>query len=363
MSQTEKQQHSYEWDKHIKALEDFKKENGHCNVPTDDSMLGKWVVYVRTLATLDPEESRKREGVFLTEEQKLRLDRLGFVWTHQSRSGQTERVWEEDADDFEDEAETKTEAEVNVLKQHGGNLKRAIYVDTKKPVESSQRPASENNLEKIRLNESRGQKTASVATKSSVGGTPSSFSDSNYGNNKDWNECFRMLKCFREENGHTQVPYRRSPHNHPMAVLCKFVQQMREHKVMKNQGQKSLLTDERERMLESIDFEWTTSFECTKEGAKLAQAKAAKSSSNVDTKTVARAKKKDPKTNSTPGKRTVIVDCEGTRWTAYKPLSIEKLLNPAKAPPQRIPDCPPTPENWGIELAYESDGSVDSLTF
>lgn len=60
------------WEKHFKALERYKRENGHCKVPGKTKhfglSLGTWVSKVR---------SKKSE---LTESQKIRLDELGFSW-------------------------------------------------------------------------------------------------------------------------------------------------------------------------------------------------------------------------------------------------------------------------------------------
>ena len=61
------------WEQRFKELELFRKEHGHCNVPTryqPNPALGKWAVNVR---------QAKKHGM-LTEEKARRLDALGFCW-------------------------------------------------------------------------------------------------------------------------------------------------------------------------------------------------------------------------------------------------------------------------------------------
>lgn len=68
------------WDAMFKALEAFRKEHGHCNVPVNNKSnprLGRWVAMQRY---------RQRVGE-LGKELAARLDRLGFSWAP------TDMVW------------------------------------------------------------------------------------------------------------------------------------------------------------------------------------------------------------------------------------------------------------------------------
>jgi hypothetical protein len=144
---------------------------------------------------------------------------------------------------------------------------------------------------------------------------------------------------------------------------------MREHKVLKLHGRPNHLTQEREDMLNSIQFEWKASFDCTKEGAMLAKS-TKKSISSSTTQQVATSKLPTVATRAKTGgsksngcvKQPVVVDSEGNLWSVYKPLTVDRLLGASKTA-RGVPERPPTPENWGVELAYDSDGSYDSLTF
>jgi hypothetical protein len=207
--------------------------------------------------------------------------------------------------------------------------------------------------------------TTPILLPNSVNINPLTGKESNFGNNKNWRQCFAMLKCFKDENGHTQVPYKRFPHNNPVAVLSKFAMTMRSHKALKNRNQPNNLTDEREELLNSIGFEWRTTYECTQEGSKaLAQAtgQAPPAASRKLTE-IARAPRGSSRKELKQEPEIVyktIIDSEGTKWSTYRPVPVDKLFKPE--PQLMVPLRPPTPENWGVEMAYESDGN-DSVTF
>ncbi|KAG7337432.1 helicase domain protein [Nitzschia inconspicua] len=388
MKDSQKKQRSYDWDQQLRSLKDYKKKKGHCDVPENDQKfqkLSRWVEYVRTLGQLDTESAKRRNGAYLTKKQKMELDGLGFDWkcekTHRGvKSGQSPEVQTDDGKAKKNETglvENDSENQSNNFQkktrlkaQKNAGFFRSTYFESKIDKVRLQVPVPATFLNKfpprekppspvsVVRNVSIDVNTAASAVNSSSA-VQEIICDSNYGNNKDWDQCFKMLQCFQDENGHTQVPYKRFPHNHPLTVLSKFTHHMREQKVLKIRGQRNVLSDEREKLLRSIRFEWTTSFECTKEGTNPSKSKAKLMTSKLHS--VAKAERKDSKPNGV-AKRKVIVDSEGTRWTAYKPLAVDRLFNISKTS-HSVPERPPTPENWGIELAYESDGSIDSLTF
>lgn len=64
------------WKKHLQALRDFKRENGHCKVPTRQTTLGRFVTSLRHSYKAF-QKGRKSK---LTEEKIQILDELGFCW-------------------------------------------------------------------------------------------------------------------------------------------------------------------------------------------------------------------------------------------------------------------------------------------
>lgn len=375
----------YDWEQHLRYLKHYKQNNGHCDFPKEGDRawpkLNRWVEYLRTLATVDPTEAKRRNGRYLTEEERKILSDIGLdlrTGVKLDTSPNAESVATAKSGVSAGRGNVKSVGKSSIGEVSTTRDKKEHFHSRPKPVEL--RPAA-GTVDKIRLQapiplpkEKRLSplpvvKNISVQTKSAPtryslyprngdGALPSSIS-------KGWSECFKMLKSFQEENGHTQVPYKRSPHNSPMTVLSKFAADLRSQKKRKDCGKQHNLSDTREKLLDAINFEWNASFECTKEGSLLASSKLipASSSSVVATKLDAVAKvEKKGSAAKVPQKRPFIVDSEGTRWTAYKPEAVDRLFVPLMTP-KSIPQRPPTPENWGVELTYESDGSADSLTF
>lgn len=80
------------WDRHIHDLQAFKKEHGHCNVPTRyplNPSLGLWVNSVR---------QGKKRGM-LAEDKILLLDALGFSWVRKRHGVQV--PWEQRIHDLQ----------------------------------------------------------------------------------------------------------------------------------------------------------------------------------------------------------------------------------------------------------------------
>ena len=74
--------HSVNWDDMVRALEVFKKEQGHCHVPSvwaKDPTLGSWAARQRFLHKLGE----------LPQPCVDRLDQIGFVWDP------ADKIWHE----------------------------------------------------------------------------------------------------------------------------------------------------------------------------------------------------------------------------------------------------------------------------
>ena len=64
------------WNERFRELQEYKEENGHCDVPRSEGPLGTWVMQQRT-------GYRKREAgkkTALTDERAAALDLIGFKW-------------------------------------------------------------------------------------------------------------------------------------------------------------------------------------------------------------------------------------------------------------------------------------------
>lgn len=67
------------WENHYAALVEYKKEYGHCSVPTkykEDTALGRWVSTQRS----EYKKYSEGEPSTMTEEKVRRLEKVGFAW-------------------------------------------------------------------------------------------------------------------------------------------------------------------------------------------------------------------------------------------------------------------------------------------
>ncbi|EEC44448.1 predicted protein, partial [Phaeodactylum tricornutum CCAP 1055/1] len=79
-----------DWQKHYEELKEYKKSNGHCNVPAryvPNRRLGIWVSAQRQQYKIvqTPPELRPRRSAPLTDDRIELLNELGFTWTIRSR--------------------------------------------------------------------------------------------------------------------------------------------------------------------------------------------------------------------------------------------------------------------------------------
>eukprot|EP00978_Attheya_sp_CCMP212_P009770 scaffold23264_cov24-Attheya_sp.AAC.1 len=66
------------WDRRFQELADYKKTNGHTNVPTQSGPLGRWVSYQRTHYRLLQEGKHSQ----LTKDKRKKLERTGFEFNY-----------------------------------------------------------------------------------------------------------------------------------------------------------------------------------------------------------------------------------------------------------------------------------------
>mmetsp|Transcript_6247 Transcript_6247/g.9755 ORF Transcript_6247/g.9755 Transcript_6247/m.9755 type:complete len:408 (-) Transcript_6247:166-1389(-) len=335
------------WKAQFGALQAFKKKYGHCHVPANGKheRLARWVKSIRLVKNSKNAEVVSLREYVLSPEREDMLNDLGFAWT----PGETPK-------------KNPVKSQIKEMTGLPPVPKKLMpFFDDKK--DKSVAVGANSRVSTKQLN-----KVDKPSRKSSDHFT--------YGNNKNWKQCFRMLSTFKEENGHTQVPFKRFPHNHPLTVLSKFVLEMRKHKALKAQHLKNDLSDEREMLLDSIDFDWFTTPEAMNgDDENVSTFGLTSSSINAIRREEMKRKKKLKEEQQEE-----IIDDEGNTWRVYKPVAIGKLLKrPAveEQPPEHeeTKTLQQNQENLeeqthddlikggASEMDYDSDASGDSLVF
>ena len=200
------------WEEMFWELEEFKKEHGHCSVPTvykKHPKLGMWVNSQRMA----------KAGGKLIPERERRLEGLGFVWSV------LDEQWE---DMFRQLEEFKKEhGHCRVPHQYKKNPQLGMWVMSQRMAKAEEKliPERERRLDDL-------------------GFVWSVLDD------EKWEEMFRQLEEFKKEHGHCSVPtvYKKNP-KLGMWVMSQRAQAK----------QKGNLAPERERRLEGLGFVWRKS--------------------------------------------------------------------------------------------------------
>ena len=199
------------WSRRYAELEDFSKIHGHCNVPTRNGDLGKWVSHQR---------NRKKSGN-ITPEQETLLKSIGFNW------GTNLPSWESR---FSDLSKFKTE--------HGHcNVPRSC---NEFPTLGSWIAVQRVKRRKGLLSESQIKALDELGFIWNAGKTKTEKST------KTWEESFAELIRFKEMHGHCNVPRSYTASD----SLALWVSNQRAKK------KRGVLLLEREKRLHSIGFEW-----------------------------------------------------------------------------------------------------------
>jgi ribosomal protein L7Ae-like RNA K-turn-binding protein len=196
------------WDETHALLQQFKKREGHCNVPRshteDEANLGTWVSNQRRLKTKDK----------LDADRKKRLEDTGFEWVISA-------TWDEMYALLQ--LFKKREGHCKVPQSHTedeANLGR--WVNTQRQLETNEQldPDRQGQLEDI------GFEWVISAT---------------------WDEMYALLQQFKKREGHCKVP---QSHTEDEANLGRWVNTQRQLKT------KEKLDPDRKRRLEEIGFKW-----------------------------------------------------------------------------------------------------------
>ena len=201
--------HLSSWEQRFKELEWFKKEYGHCNVPTryqPNPALGHWVVNVRCA---------KKHGT-LAEERFRRLDALAFCWVQRSAIS---IVWERRINDLK--AFKKEHGHCNVLGKCRPNPTLAHWVAATR----RRMKRGELDEEKIRSLNALGLSWAPLAT---------------------WDRHIYDLETFKKKHGHCNVPLR-----YPLnPALGSWVIGVRQWK------KRGMLAEDKILLLDALGFSW-----------------------------------------------------------------------------------------------------------
>jgi AraC-like DNA-binding protein len=199
------------WDKTYAILQQFKRREGHCNVPQsyteDGANLGVWATHQRQL-------NRKE---MLDPERQKRLEEIGF-----ERGLTYAATWDETyalLQQFK-----KREGHCKVPQSHtedGANL--GMWMNTQRHLKKKESldPERQKRLEEIGLEWGLARAT--------------------------WDESYTLLQQFKKREGHCNVP---QSHSEDGANLGIWVNNQRQLK------KKETLDPERQNRLEEIGFEW-----------------------------------------------------------------------------------------------------------
>eukprot|EP00978_Attheya_sp_CCMP212_P028618 scaffold99334_cov56-Attheya_sp.AAC.5 len=212
------------WDKSFKKLVDFKKINGHTNVPQQFGPLGVWVSTQRTHCRL------LKEGKYstLTIDRREKLESIGFAFIRQPPD--TALNWDQQFQDLVDFK--KIYGHTNVLIRYGplglwGSRQRVQHRLLKEGKKSS-------------LTSDRCEKLENIGFE---------FKCRRSSEYSSWDQRFRELLDFKKINGHPNVPRSFGP-----LGLWGSHQQVQYY--LLKEGKKSSLTSDRCEKLENIGFEF-----------------------------------------------------------------------------------------------------------
>eukprot|EP00978_Attheya_sp_CCMP212_P010375 scaffold25122_cov51-Attheya_sp.AAC.1 len=209
------------WDKSFKDMVDFKKINGHTNVPTQFKPLGSWVSNQRRNYRL----LKEGKDSLLTIDKQKKLERIGFAF--KSRSTYSHKVpWDERFQELVDFK--KINGHMNVPQQCGPLGGWVIRQRSQYRFLDKGKPSQLNSDQRKKL-ESIGFEFKYLHACSS------------------WDQRFQEVVDFKKVNGHANVSTNSGP-------LGTWISNQRRHYRLLKEGKDSPLTIDRLEKLESIGF-------------------------------------------------------------------------------------------------------------
>ena len=169
------------WDESYQILAKFKQKHGHCHVPLrykDDRALGGWVATVRSKAASNE----------LTQEQRSKLDNLGFDW--ETKQERLDRQWLEK---FQRLKRYRLEnGHCCVPQYYMLDPKLASFVNTSRSLQAIGRLRADREKLLNSIDFTWRQRTC-------VRDLPKAH--------EIWLKNYSKLESFKQETGHTMVPY------------------------------------------------------------------------------------------------------------------------------------------------------------
>jgi Fe2+ transport system protein FeoA len=227
------------WEVRFQQLQEYKQVHGDCNVPKTypvNQSLAMWVVTQR-------QEYKKRgkgQKSSMTDERKKKLESMGFEWVLQQNC--PHQTWEER---YQQLQEYKLEhGDCNVPNPYPANQSLAGWV-----LAQRQEYRKRGKGQKSSMTEERKNKLESMGFERVL---------QQHRPHQTWEERYQQLQEYKREHGDCNVS-KTYPVNRSLAWWV--TDQRREYK-KRGKGQKSSMTDERKKKLESMGFEWVLRQNC-----------------------------------------------------------------------------------------------------
>lgn len=217
------------WEMRFNELVHYQKGHGHCRVPTDSGVLGKWVMHLREKYKRCQQEGGRYRGQ-LTQERIARLNNIGFEWSIRPPTTPWETRYQQLEAFHQEHSHTKvTKSNCN------DDLSFAEWVQKQRKLLRN----GKLSQERVDLLKSIGFEERLVAT------------------NKTWEESFAMLLEFRRHHGHARVPKPTSNTAEDDHALRVWADRQRTYYHAYYLKKKTcILTKKRIKQLENIGFEW-----------------------------------------------------------------------------------------------------------
>ncbi|KAL7448201.1 hypothetical protein ACHAWC_000436, partial [Mediolabrus comicus] len=235
------------WNERIALLQQYKSENGDCEVPQSDEKLGTWVSNQRQQYQL----FQKGQPSKLTDERIQQLNGLGFIWVvgkgrGGARSKSDADKWNENIAHLVEYKRVNGDCEVPRNCEVDDGVKLGTWVANQRYQYRLFQKGQPSQLTDERIQQLNGLGFIWVV------GTGRGEARANADADK-WDKQFRLLQQYESSNGNCEVP-----RNHKVGdvKLGTWVNNQRYQYRLFQKGQPSQLTDERIQRLNSLDFAW-----------------------------------------------------------------------------------------------------------
>jgi hypothetical protein len=268
------------FDDHIKDLQAFKEEQGHCNVSQSKSdknkyqSLGRWCCYIRRSYKMI-----KQEGPTPTKLCKLsdvniqRLEMMGFDWVLRSRDqgvASAVRSGSNDSTNIKNDlAKNLRSARIDerrrkalVKKSWEERLEelktyKAVHGDANVPTLSKENPSLghwvHDQRQQYKLLNEKKQTAMTTSRIEQLEVVGFKWALQRHTTMKPWNERFEELKAYKAEKGNCNVPikFKGNP------SMGQWVSTQRQEYRAKKKGNKTNITEDRIKSLEEVGFVWS----------------------------------------------------------------------------------------------------------